>query len=174
MTIEERVDKLEKKFDELEKNLNDSLVEIKSDLVEIKSSLKNLDNIGDLKNESIKKDIKSNSIRIKKVRGYSVKTIMVCYISSFRNSRGSSLLFYSERRLSMEEEKNSLAYEILKENKVLTKRLFIICIIEFFIIVGMVVGFFIYESQYQYAEETYQYVDDSEMQNSTINQKLGE
>lgn len=74
----------------------------------------------------------------------------------------------------MEEEKNSLAYEILKENKVLTKRLFIICIIEFFIIVGMVVGFFIYESQYQYAEETYQYVDDSEMQNSTINQKLGE
>lgn len=74
----------------------------------------------------------------------------------------------------MEEEKNSLAYEILKENKILTKRLFIICIIEFFIIVGMVVGFFIYESQYQYAEETYQYVDDSEMQNSTINQKLGE
>ena len=74
----------------------------------------------------------------------------------------------------MEEEKNSLAYDILKENKVLTKRLFIICIIEFFIIVGMVVGFFIYESQYQYAEETYQYVDDSEMQNSTINQKLGE
>ena len=74
----------------------------------------------------------------------------------------------------MENEKNSLAYEILKENKVLTKRLFIICIIEFFIIVGMVVGFFIYESQYQYAEETYQYVDDSEMQNSTINQKLGE
>lgn len=72
------------------------------------------------------------------------------------------------------DEKNSLAYEILKENKVLTKRLFIICIIEFFIIVGMVVGFFIYESQYQYAEETYQYVDDSEMQNSTINQKLGE
>ena len=72
------------------------------------------------------------------------------------------------------EEKNSLAYEILKENKILTKRLFIICIIEFFIIVGMVVGFFIYESQYQYAEETYQYVDDSEMQNSTINQKLGE
>lgn len=67
MTIEERVDKLEKKFEELEKNLNDSLVEIKSDLVEIKSSLKNLDNIGDLKNESIKKDIKSNSIRIKKL-----------------------------------------------------------------------------------------------------------
>lgn len=67
MTIEERVDKLEKKFDELEKNLNDSLVEIKSDLVEIKSSLKSLDNIEDLKNESIKKDIKSNSIRIKKL-----------------------------------------------------------------------------------------------------------
>lgn len=73
----------------------------------------------------------------------------------------------------MEEEKNSLAYEILKENKVLTKRLFIICIIEFFIIVGMVVGFFIYESQYQYAtteeytQETYD--NDSSDITQTIN-----
>jgi len=51
------------------------------------------------------------------------------------------------------DEKNSLAYEILKENKILTKRLFIICIIEFFIIVGMVVGFFVYESQYEIVAE---------------------
>jgi len=67
MTIEERVDKLEKKFEELEKSLNDSLTSIKEDLVEIKSCVKNIDSIGDLKNESIKKDIKSNSIRIKKL-----------------------------------------------------------------------------------------------------------
>lgn len=57
---------------------------------------------------------------------------------------------------------DSLAYEILKENKILTKRLFAICIIEFFIIVGMIIGFFIYESQYEYAtteeytQETYE------------------
>jgi capsular polysaccharide biosynthesis protein len=57
---------------------------------------------------------------------------------------------------------DSLAYEILKENKILTKRLFVICIIEFFIIVGMIIGFFIYESQYEYAtteeytQETYE------------------
>lgn len=69
---------------------------------------------------------------------------------------------------------DSLAYEILKENKILTKRLFVICIIEFFIIVGMIIGFFIYESQYEYETETYQYIDDTNMDNSTIHQNLGE
>lgn len=71
------------------------------------------------------------------------------------------------------DEKNSLAYEILKENKVLTKRLFIICIIEFFIIVGMVVGFFIYESQFDYSNENYQSMEDTN-ESSNIIQKIGE
>jgi len=75
MTIEERVDKLEKKFEELEKSLNDSLTSIKEDLVEIKSCVKNIDSIGDLKNESIKKDIKSNSIRIKKLEDIQSKLL---------------------------------------------------------------------------------------------------
>lgn len=72
----------------------------------------------------------------------------------------------------MEEEKNSLAYEILKENKVLTKRLFIICIIEFFIIVGMVVGFFIYESQYQYATTTEETYTQESNESSNISQTI--
>lgn len=75
MTIEERVDKLEQKFDELEKSLNNSLLDIKSDLAEIKSCLKNSDNVGDLKNEAIKKDIKSNSIRIKKLEDNQSKIV---------------------------------------------------------------------------------------------------
>jgi capsular polysaccharide biosynthesis protein len=72
----------------------------------------------------------------------------------------------------MEEEKNSLAYEILKENKVLTKRLFIICIIEFFIIVGMVVGFFIYESQYEYATTTEETYTQESNESSNISQTI--
>lgn len=75
MTIEERVDKLEKKFEELEKNLNSSLLEIKSDLAEIKSCLKNNDNTGNLKNALIEKDIKNNSIRIKKLEDNQSKIV---------------------------------------------------------------------------------------------------
>lgn len=52
---------------------------------------------------------------------------------------------------------NSLAYELLQEVKRTNKRLFTIVIVELVIIVSMVVGFFIYESQFQYSttEETY-------------------
>ncbi len=69
---------------------------------------------------------------------------------------------------------NSLAYELLQEVKRTNKRLFIIAIVELAIIVSMAIGFLIYESQYEYSDESYQYVDDTDMNNSTINQELGE
>lgn len=85
------------------------------------------------------------------------------------------------------EEEHSLAWEMLKELKESNNRLertanknskqwFIISIVELVIIVGMVIGFFIYESQYEIetTDDVYQYVDDTEMENSTINQNLGE
>lgn len=57
----------------------------------------------------------------------------------------------------------SLAYELLKELKSTNKRLFIVCLVEFVIIVSMIIGFFIYESQYSYesVEDVYQYTEDS-------------
>ena len=64
-------------------------------------------------------------------------------------------------------EEKSLAAEMLQELKASNKRWFIIAIVELIIIVSMVIGYFVYESQYQY-------VDDSELDNSTINQNLGE
>lgn len=69
---------------------------------------------------------------------------------------------------------NSLAYELLQEVKRTNKRLFVVVIVELAIIVSMAIGFLIYESQYEYSDESYQYVDDTDMNNSTINQELGE
>lgn len=54
----------------------------------------------------------------------------------------------------MEVEKNSLAYELLQELKRSNKRWFIIAMIELVIIVGMIIGFFIYESQFEYVTTT--------------------
>ena len=73
-------------------------------------------------------------------------------------------------------EEKSLAAEMLQELKASNKRWFIIAIVELIIIVSMVIGYFVYESQFSYETETekYQYVDDSELDNSTINQNLGE
>lgn len=73
-------------------------------------------------------------------------------------------------------EEKSLAAEMLQELKASNKRWFIIAIVELIIIVSMVIGYFVYESQFAYetGTETYQYVDDSELDNSTINQNLGE
>ena len=71
-------------------------------------------------------------------------------------------------------EEKSLAYELLQEVKRTNKRLFIICLVELAIIISMAIGFLIYESQYDYETETYQYVDDTDMQNSVINQSIGE
>lgn len=51
-------------------------------------------------------------------------------------------------------DEHSLAYEMLEEIKKSNKRWFAIAIIELVIIVGMVVGFFIYESQFEYVTET--------------------
>lgn len=71
-------------------------------------------------------------------------------------------------------ENNSLAYELLQELKRSSKRWFMISIIELTIIVSMIIGFFIYESQYSYetTEDIYQYTDKTEY--STIDQSIGE
>lgn len=67
---------------------------------------------------------------------------------------------------------NSLAYEMLQEIKKSSKRWFIIAIIELIIIIGMVISFFIYESQYNYEsiEDVYQYTEESTY--STVDQNL--
>lgn len=71
-------------------------------------------------------------------------------------------------------ENNSLAYELLQELKRSSKRWFIVSIIELIVIVSMIIGFFIYESQYSYetTEDIYQYTDKTEY--STIDQSIGE
>jgi len=71
-------------------------------------------------------------------------------------------------------ENNSLAYELLQELKRSSKRWFIVSIIELAVIVSMIIGFFIYESQYSYetTEDIYQYTDKTEY--STIDQSIGE
>lgn len=51
-------------------------------------------------------------------------------------------------------EEHTLAYEMLGEIKRSSKRWFIISIIELVIIVSMVVGFFVYESQFEYVTST--------------------
>ncbi len=76
------------------------------------------------------------------------------------------------------ENEHSIAFEMLQEIKKSNKRWFIIALVELAIIVSMVVGYFVYESQFeidaQSNAETYQYVDDTNMDNSTLNQHLGE
>lgn len=70
-------------------------------------------------------------------------------------------------------EEKSLAYELLEEVKKTNKRLFILCIVELVIIVGIVVGHFIYESQYELVDETYtQEVSDND--SSSVTQSIGE
>jgi capsular polysaccharide biosynthesis protein len=68
----------------------------------------------------------------------------------------------------------SIAYELLRELKHTNKRIFIICIVEAVIIVSMVIGFFVYESQYNLDGETYQYVDDTNLTDSNLEQNIGE
>lgn len=78
-------------------------------------------------------------------------------------------------------EEKSLAYEMLEEIKrsndkleSSNKRLFFVSLAELAIIIIMVIGFLVYESQYNYADESYQSVEDTDLNNSIINQKLGE
>lgn len=72
-------------------------------------------------------------------------------------------------------EEKSVAMEMLQEIKRSNKRWFIIAIIELFIIVSMIAGFFIYESQFEYGydvEEKYnQSIEDID-NNSVINQDI--
>lgn len=76
------------------------------------------------------------------------------------------------------ENEHSIAFEMLQEIKKSNKRWFIIALVELAIIVAIVGGFIWYESQYeidaQGNAETYQYVDNTDMDNSTLNQSLGE
>ena len=71
-------------------------------------------------------------------------------------------------------EEKSIAYEMLEELKTNSRRWFKIAMVELLLILIIVLSFFIYESQYEYSDESYQYVDDTDMNNSTINQELGE
>ena len=75
---------------------------------------------------------------------------------------------------NIEKEEKSLAYELLQEVKHTNKRLFIISLVELAIIVGMIIGFFIYESQFEYSSssEMYQELEDSDLNN--LNQIIGE
>ena len=52
-------------------------------------------------------------------------------------------------------EEKSIAYELLQEVKKTNKRLFILAIVELVIIVSMITGFLIYESQYDFTAEEY-------------------
>lgn len=73
----------------------------------------------------------------------------------------------------MEKEEKSLAYELLQEVKHTNKRLFIISLVEFAIIVGMIIGFFIYESQFEYSNENYQFMEDT-TKSMNVSQSIGE
>lgn len=52
-------------------------------------------------------------------------------------------------------EEKSIAYELLQEVKKTNKRLFILAIVELVVIVSMITGFLIYESQYDFTAEEY-------------------
>lgn len=69
-------------------------------------------------------------------------------------------------------EEKSLAMEMLEELKRSNKRWFIISIVELLIIVSMVIGFLIYESQYDYTDEIYtQAVEDID-NSSNVSQNI--
>ena len=71
-------------------------------------------------------------------------------------------------------EEKSIALEMLEELKRSSKRWFIIALVELFIIVSMICGYFVYQASLEQFEETYQYVEDTDLNNSTLNQSLGE
>lgn len=73
--LETRVEKLENEFVELKLHINSSLSDIHTDVAEIKSLVKSNDNTGELKNEIIKKDVVSNTARIKKLENNQSKLI---------------------------------------------------------------------------------------------------
>lgn len=83
-------------------------------------------------------------------------------------------------------EEKSIAYEMLEELKRSNERLertanqngrrwFVVALVELLIIICMVVSFLIYESQYSYelVEDTTQYIEETELENSSIDQNIG-
>lgn len=68
-------------------------------------------------------------------------------------------------------EEKSIALEMLEELKRSSKRWFIIALVELFIIVSMVGGYFVYQSQYEYTDEIYTQ-ETHEIDNSTVNQSI--
>ena len=72
----------------------------------------------------------------------------------------------------MEKNETSLAFELLQELRGAYKRIFIIAIIEFVIIVGMIIGFFVYESQFDYVTTTEQTQEAEADNDSEITQTI--
>ena len=58
----------------------------------------------------------------------------------------------------------SLAYELLKEIKATNKRLFIICLVEFIVIISMIIGFLAYESSFTYDEYTQEVTNSTDIE----------
>lgn len=69
-------------------------------------------------------------------------------------------------------EEKSLAYELLQELKRSNKRWFIIAMVELVIIVGMIIGFFIYESQFDYVTTTENTQEITSTDSSDITQNI--
>lgn len=69
------------------------------------------------------------------------------------------------------ENEHSIAFEMLQEIKKSNKRWFIIALVELIIIVSMIVGYFVYQSQYEYTDEIYTQ-ETHEIDNSTVNQSI--
>lgn len=95
--LEERVSNLEKKISELELNINKSLNEIKVSLTEISTTLKSNTNSGDLKNELIEKDVKSNSKRIDVLEGNQNKIIWVIVMAVI-GLIGEAVIYYLQNK----------------------------------------------------------------------------
>lgn len=69
------------------------------------------------------------------------------------------------------ENEHSIAFEMLQEIKKSNKRWFIIALVELAIIVSMIVGYFVYQNQYEYTDEIYTQ-ETHEIDNSTVNQSI--
>ena len=70
-------------------------------------------------------------------------------------------------------DEHSLAYEMLGEIKKSNKRWFIIAIIELVIIVAMAIGFFIYESQFEYVTTATEQTQETEfVESSNVTQTI--
>ena len=69
------------------------------------------------------------------------------------------------------ENEHSIAFEMLQEIKKSNKRWFIIALVELIIIVSMIVGYFVYQSQYEYTDEIYTQ-ETHKIDNSTVNQSI--